>query len=141
MLVCRVTAINQTGSVSADSAGLAIKGGSGGGSGQRLSKLRLRPDAFRAARKGLRQKAGTTVSFADTGAGTVTFTVQRRHQCRKHAKRCARWTKVKRFTFGAVTGTDRFHFSARGLRPGRYRLLATAAGGNALTVGFRILPR
>jgi hypothetical protein len=84
-----------------------------------LSHLRLRPARFRAALHG--RRAGTTVSYRLSGAGTVRFEVQR---CRT-ARRCDAGPRFRR---RSRAGTNRFRFrglvAGHTLRPGRYSLVA-----------------
>lgn len=104
----------------------------------KLTKLKLKPSSFRA---GTKRKDGTTVSFADSRAGTVRFTVARRASGRKvggkcvkktkknaAAKRCTRFVPVGSFVHGAHAGANAFHFAGliagKRLNAARYRLTA-----------------
>jgi hypothetical protein len=128
----------------AESVGAAdpsVGGGSakpGPGPGRRavpfgISSLRLSPARFTA-------KRGTSVSFAATAGGRVTFRVARRTTRRKR-------TKVRvlggTITRAAHAGKNRFHLSGRlrgrRLRPGAYELRAVVAGRTVNKVRFRIV--
>jgi hypothetical protein len=90
----------------------------------------------------------------------VTLRVERRIQGRRVAGRCVRPTRSNRerrrcvryvrlrgrVTHAATAGTNRVAFRRRALRPGRYRVVASAvdaAGNRSRTARatFRILPR
>jgi CSLREA domain-containing protein len=112
----------------------------GGGATPSLAKLTVRPSSFRAANRGASiartGRKGTTVAYTDSRPATTTFTV---HRCTKRSgRRCKRYKRVGTFKHSDVAGTNRFHFTGRvrrrKLRPGVYRLSATArAGGVAGT--------
>ncbi len=119
----------------------------------RLSALRIRPTAFRAANSGPSERRkgrrGGVVTFRLDKRATVTFTAQRartgheidgrcRHVARAHrtARRCTTWSTVPGgFRAAGKRGTDRLTFTGRiagrKLTPGDYRLVARArdAGG------------
>jgi hypothetical protein len=114
-----------------------------------LSRLKLRPAAFRAARKGTsvaRAATGTTIRYSVSEASTTTFTVDR------EAVGLSRGRKFiphhGNFTHQGVVGTNHFHFTGRiggrALSPGSYRLNATpksATGhvGKTKQTPFRIV--
>jgi putative CocE/NonD family hydrolase len=115
-----------------------------------ISRLRVRPSAFRAARADAsvaagrgRRGTGTTISYIDSQAVTTSFTVRkpqagvkdkrrgcvassRRTARVKRSRRCTRNVLVGSFTHADRAGTNRFHFTGRvrgkALKPGRYRL-------------------
>jgi hypothetical protein len=118
-----------------------------------LSFLKLSPSTFRAARAGAgvtRAKLGTRVSYRVSEASMTTFRVERAilgvkrgNGCVKpslrtrRGRRCTRFVAVGgRFRDADVAGANRFRFTGRirgrTLKPGRYRLDATAkdAAGN-----------
>jgi streptogramin lyase len=121
----------------------------------RLSRLRLSPRTFVAAKRGptilaaARRKPGTIVSYRDSANATTSFTVFRiesgrraGHRCVKptrrnrHAKRCSRFVRFGRsFRHVDRLGVNRFRFSGRVSRrrlpAGSYRLAARAAVGAA----------
>jgi hypothetical protein len=131
-----------------------------------LSGLRLRPSSFGAAQSGAsisaakKLRTGTTVSYRDTLAATVTFTVSHsvagvrsgkrcvgapRHR-KRGQKTCRRTITQGRFAHTDVGGANTLHFSGRiggrGLTPGAYRLSARARIGSTMgtpvAVGFHI---
>ena len=109
-----------------------------------------RGPSARSARKKKRPR-GTKVSFRLNEAATVRFTVTRRAKGRKvkrgkktrcvrptrknrKGKRCTRVVTLKgSFTRNGIAGKNSFHFTGRlrgrKLKPGRYRLVATATAG------------
>lgn len=117
-----------------------------------LSSLALSPKRFRAANLGgsVAVAVGGRIRYSVSEAGTVTFTVQRLvrghrrgERCRaggRAGKRCTVVRKVRgSFTRSTAAGQDQFRFTARvggrSLKPGRYRLTASAkdAAGNSST--------
>ena len=163
-VACQVTATNQTGSVSAPSAPLSIP--DGGSGAPRLSGLAVHPNTFVAALSGASiakaAASGATVSYSDSVAAATTFTVLRSmpgvtrgRSClaprrgARHPRACTRWLALGRFSRKDVAGANRFHFTGRlnrsALRPGSYRLAASAAVGRSVSVtehaGFVIKPR
>jgi hypothetical protein len=110
-----------------------------------LSRLRLMPAAFRAARRGAtvaRAATGATISYSVSEASTTTFTVDRASRGRKFIPLHGN------FTHHDVAGANHFHFTGRiggrALSPGRYRLNATprsATGhvGQTKQTPFRIV--
>jgi hypothetical protein len=122
-----------------------------------VSHLGMSPSAFAAAAKGpsaavaKHRHVGTRVSFRLNEAASVRFTVQRPAPGRKvrhgkktvcqrpgrknrRNKKCTRYVTVPgSFTIAGKTGSNTFRFSGRlrhrKLRPGRYRLVATASAG------------
>ena len=136
----------------------------------RLQRLSVAPSTFAAARNGAttrrtpRRRMGTKVSYRVDIASSVRFTVQRvlmgRRTSRSRGARCAASTPARRrfsvcmryvtvrggFSQTARAGANSFYFmgrlSGRTLKPGRYRLLATATAegvvGSTLRRSFRI---
>jgi hypothetical protein len=112
-----------------------------------LSRLRLTPPAFPAARSGpailARLDAGTTVSYADSFAAHATFRVLR---CAGAHGGCGRLALVGSFSHRDRAGINRLRFTGRlggrALSPGRYvlRAIATLAGQTSrpATAGFVI---
>jgi hypothetical protein len=94
----------------------------------KLTHLRCKPKAFR------RGGRGTVVSYVDSEPATTTLTVQR--------KRGKRYVRVRSFMRVDAAGADRFRFRGKGLRPGRYRLLAVprdaAGAGPVAKATFKI---
>jgi hypothetical protein len=132
----------------------------------KVAKLRLSPSRFRAARSGASVRAtaarvATRVSYVLSTPASVRFTVRRLRgghlvsdHCVKPArsnrghKSCIRSVRVPgSFTRQRSAGTDRFTFSGRlagrALKPGVYKLVATAtAGGHSgspASARFRIV--
>jgi uncharacterized delta-60 repeat protein len=130
-----------------------------------LGRLRITPEAFRAAPKGARARAaarrdGALVSFTLDRAASVRFTVERAGRGRRvggrcakpsrsnhRGRRCTRYTTLAGgFTRHGVAGANRFHFTgrlnARRLRSGSYRLIATPSAdgrrGEAQRARFHI---
>jgi hypothetical protein len=111
-----------------------------------ISRLRLSPGRFRAARSGAALSAvvGTRVSLTLSEAATVTFRVSRLVPGRRVGGRCVRPTAGNRsapsctrtvrlrgrIVRGLAAGTSRLHYrgrlAGRRLRPGRYVLLTRA---------------
>jgi Ca2+-binding RTX toxin-like protein len=133
-------------------------GGSGGGGGGQstgpaLTRLRLSPYAFVAARRGaafaerraaLAAGAGARLSFRLSAPANVTFRVERLRPGRRTGPRVGRSFKLRKLAEGVVR--TRFSGRLRGKRlsAGRYRLVAAPAGpggvrGTASSVRFRIL--
>jgi uncharacterized delta-60 repeat protein len=149
--------------VEGDASGGGPGGGGSGGTRPRLSRLKLSPTAFAAARSGPSAKAartGTKVRFQLSGPATVTFTVERPARgrrvgkaCKKPSARnrrgrpCTRYVRVRgSFKRTGVAGANSFRFTGRmnrhALKPGRYRLVGIAKAGTAKSpaarAGFRI---
>lgn len=131
-----------------------------------ISKLKLRPSKFRAAKSGAsvarkrsRAPIGTTVSYTLSSDATVAFTVERarkgrrrkgkcvKQRARLSGKRCTRYVKVRGgFSVAGRSGANKFRFtgriSDRKLTRGTYRLVArpSAAGkqGTAIRARFKI---
>lgn len=123
-----------------------------------VNGLNLSPARFRAAARGpsATASAGSTGSYTLTTAATVTFTVERARsgrwdggKCKKPSrklrkkKRCTRYTRLRgSFALAGRAGANRFRFTGRlrnrKLKPGRYRLRASAPGG-ASTARFKIV--
>jgi hypothetical protein len=136
-LACRVTASNAYGNASSDSAAVAITaaavppGPAAGGGAQvhaaRLSKLRIRP-------KRMHRGAKAKVTFTLSGATGVRFAI-----CRRRGKACKRLKAGAPKKRTCRRGANRLKLPTRRLKPGRYRLSATPAGGKASRVAFRVL--
>jgi uncharacterized delta-60 repeat protein len=130
-----------------------------------LAGLRITPRAFRAARSGpavapAGRRGGALVSFTLDRAATVRLGIERAIRGRVVGGRCVGPTRSNRgkractryasvaggFTHRGVAGTNRFRLtgrlSARRLRPGRYRLVATPRAdglrGDAARASFRV---
>lgn len=131
-----------------------------------LRRLTVSPSAFRVGRL-LSQRSGgggsgPIVSYSDTGAARVTFSVlfahvgvvdrgrcvktSRRTQT-KHSRRCSSYVRLRSFTHTDRPGVNHFRFTGlHGLKlmPGQYRLDATPAANGQLSktisVAFRIIP-
>jgi hypothetical protein len=133
--------------------------------GAAISKLGIHPATFSAAARGgsiakRRRHVGTSVSYTQLVASKTRFVVRvqragvrtrsgtcvKRSKRHRHGRRCARFVKVGSFSRVAAAGPNKFHFTGRvrrhKLRPGRYRLDATAtAAGKSRTLKkrFRIV--
>jgi hypothetical protein len=110
-------------------------------------------------RKRFRARRGTTVRYELSEAALVTFRIERRTsgrrvngRCVKRRRsnrtrpRCVRYVRARQVTDQATTGANRLRLRTRRLKPGRYRLVATAvdpAGNRSarLRIPFRILAR
>ncbi len=134
-----------------------------------LQSLSLKPVKFRAGtvpgalasakKKGKKQRKaplGTTVGYALSSPGSVSFTVEAVTKGRRVGKKCKAQTRANRgkkhctvskalgggFSAGGGAGANQFKFSGRlagqVLRPGNYRLVG-AAGGVAKSVAFKIV--
>jgi uncharacterized delta-60 repeat protein len=123
-----------------------------------VGRLRMRPRAFRAAKRGaslirVKAKGGSVVSYRLSASGTVRFTIARRvvsRRCRgKHtsvaANRTCRVFKRVRgsLTHAGAAGTNKLRFTGRlarrTLAAGTYRLTATAPNRSKRMVTFRII--
>jgi uncharacterized delta-60 repeat protein len=131
-----------------------------------LAGLRISPRAFRAARSGpavapAARRGGALVSFGLDRAATVRLGVESASRGRRAGGRCVRPTSSNRgkrpctrysavagsFTHRGAAGANRLRFSgrvsARRLRPGRYRLVATPSTdglrGDAARASFRVM--
>jgi hypothetical protein len=78
----------------------------------------------------LRVSKQLVVTYLETSAVTTRFTIVDRHG---HT--------VRSFNHGDHAGTNRFRLKRRGLRSGRYRLLAVPAGGATASTSFQIRQR
>jgi hypothetical protein len=117
-----------------------------------FADLDLTRDAFRARR-------GTTVLYSLSEAAAVTVRVERRTKgrrvngrCVKRKRsnrsrpRCVRFVEVRRVTDQATAGDNRLRVRTRRLKPGPYRLVATAMDGAGnrsapVRIPFRVLRR
>jgi DNA-binding beta-propeller fold protein YncE len=131
-----------------------------------LKKLKLKPNRFKAAKKGpsVTVKGKPKVSFNLGETATVRFSVERALSGRRAGKRCVKPTRANRakkhctryrklrgsFTREGTTGANSFRFTGRlaghSLKPGRYRLTAVATDGTGnrsqpAKVRFSILRR
>jgi hypothetical protein len=87
----------------------------------KLTKLKLHPRRFKASK-------GATISYMLNVASRVTFTILN-----------AKGKQLRSFRHKSKAGANRLHLTARGLKPGSYRLRASAgAGSKPVTVSFRI---
>jgi hypothetical protein len=91
-------------------------------------------------------KTRFVVRVQRAGVRTRSGTCVKRSKRHRHGRRCARFVKVGSFSRVAAAGPNKFHFTGRvrrhKLRPGRYRLDATAtAAGKSRTLKkrFRIV--
>lgn len=129
-----------------------------------LTKPKLKPTTFRAARRGasLSVAVGTTISYRLNEPARVRFTVQKyRHLSRvckqrlaqtrhRTGTRCRRWVSLKgKFAKASAAGATSVRFTGRlnkrSLRPGSYRLVvrATDRTGNVtkpVRPTFHIVP-
>ena len=130
-----------------------------------LTSLSVTPKFFRPRATGgaivskskKKPKRGANVGFTLTGAAAVQFAVERKlpgrrvgGKCLKQTranggkKKCTRYRKLKGgFTDQGAAGENSFGFSGRiagkALKPGRYRLVASAAG-SVKRASFTIVP-
>ena len=99
---------------------------------------------------------GTAVRYSLNVDARVKFTVERAANGKRSGRRCVKPTRANRrarscaryvavagsFSHSGRAGTNRLRFSGRlagrKLAPGRYRLVATPAGGKARRTSFRI---
>jgi hypothetical protein len=137
-------------------------------SAARITSLRLSPRSFAAAARGatvgkVRPRRGTKVLYTVSESVQARFTVSKARvgrrvsgECRKQtaknrrARRCTRYVRLRgRLVLEAVKGQNRFGFrgrwGGRTLRPGRYKLIATATDakgivGKPKVARFRIVP-
>jgi hypothetical protein len=58
---------------------------------------------------------------------------------RPRSRPCTRWTRVRAFAERGRSGRNAFRMRARGLRRGRYRLVARPTGGKAAHRTFRVV--
>jgi hypothetical protein len=155
-LSCWVTATNQTGSATADSAavGVPVPPVHPSPPSQRptISGLALHPSMFPAATrgasiaKGKHRATGTTISYRDSLGATTTLAVLRtvsgmrkgrscvkRTRKAKHPERCTRDVSLGSFSHVDNAGRVSFHFSGRvgggALSPGSYLLSAVPRAG------------
>ena len=128
-----------------------------------LTALTIKPAAFRAASSGgsvtARKRIGALVSYKLTLAARTTFAVQRRTTGVRNGKgacvarardrtgrSCTRYVNNGTFGHDGKAGQNALRFtgrvSSRKLKPGRYRLVATATAGTRTTAprakSFRI---
>jgi hypothetical protein len=121
----------------------------------RLSRLRVVPSSFRAARRGaaVARRGRARVSYRASRAGRATFAIvalTRRRGCRPaHGRHCLREKVLRRFAHFDRAGANRFSITGRAnghaLRARRYLLRAFAQGTRGaprsavVTARFRIL--
>jgi hypothetical protein len=129
-----------------------------------LTKLKVKPRTFRAARSGTsvtrrRPPVGARVTYRISVDATVAFRVERAKKGRRRGgkctkprrpprgRRCTRYVRLRgAFNVGGTAGANSFKFtgrlSNRRLARGRYRLVATpsagAKTGNSVRARFRI---
>jgi hypothetical protein len=138
-LACRVTASNPWGSVAETSATVTVFR-------PRITVLHVVPRKVHNGRK-------TTVSFILNDPARVTFTLRRLRpgikvgrRCvapkgkHKHGRKCARASKARGapHALDGVAGGGQVTWKPHGLKPGRYELTATPAGGTGETVKFTV---
>jgi hypothetical protein len=147
VLSCHVTATNVDGSVSADSASVAVPAPTV--AAVLIETIpSLRPSSFRAAGTGASIAAakpaiGTRVTYSVSVPATTTFTIQHAVSGRRsgsrcvaktarnaHAKACTRYVALSgNFKHADAPGPNSFHFTGRlaghKLPPGSYLLVAT----------------
>jgi CSLREA domain-containing protein len=92
--------------------------------GARLTKLRVK----RVSRRWLR------VSYLLDQDARVRFRLLRA----RPRRRPTRWVRVRSFSKAGDSGSNAFRMRTKGLARGRYRLIATPAGGSAVSRGFRL---
>lgn len=130
-LACRQTATNAYGSASADSASVAVTAPPGQGQGPaappKLSNLKIRP-------RTLHHRTKAKVTFTLSAPAKVTFKI-----CKRKGKTCKRIKKGTPKSLQGKQGANRRRFGAKPLKPGRYRLTATPAGGKGVRVSFRVV--
>jgi hypothetical protein len=130
-----------------------------GGGGAKISKLKVKPNAFavgspRAKRHGKGPKRGAFVSYQLSEAGSLVERIRQRLPGHRHGGKCSAGAKTGKrcIAFKALHGSVALHgkkgrnsfaFSGRlhgkALAPGVYRLVLTPAGGRAATAEFTIL--
>jgi hypothetical protein len=141
-LACRVTASNPWGSAAANSATVTAFR-------PRLTGLHLSPRKVRDGRK-------ETISFILNDPARVTFTLRRlapgtkvgkrcvaRRGKHAHGRKCTRAVKARGAPRAVNGGEGSGHvtWKPRGLKPGRYRLIATPAGGTGESITFTVAKR
>ena len=110
---------------------------------QRVMGLTIEPGAFRPNRRRTgRSRPAATIGYALALRGTARFRIEK--AVRARARRASRWVRVPgSFKRHAEAGHSalpwRGWIRGRRLRPGRYRLVATASAGPPRRVRFRIL--
>jgi PKD repeat protein len=127
-----------------------------------ISKLKLTPNSFRAARRGAslsKPPLGTSITYTLAATGNVTFTISHavagvKHgkSCLapkrgRHGKRCRRYVSMTgSFAHMSKAGANTVHFTGRlhgkRLKPGTYLLLARyegPAGKVTRSTGFTIV--
>ena len=114
----------------------------------RISKLRIAPAAFPAARRGRRHASGALVTYRDSFRGPITFVVNRLTpgiitggRCATpkahaaHKKRCTRYTRMYTIKHNDRPSKNSFrltgHYGHHRLVPGRYQLAAIGSPANA----------
>jgi hypothetical protein len=168
----------QNGRTASSQVHMSVEGCAGAGAGANtagtLSRLRISPPRFVAAASGASvarapvpprgrrrrhfKPTGTTVSYLDAAAATVTLVVSRpargeRHgrvcapragHRRRHGRVCTLFRRVGAFTHLDAAGADSLHFTGRvggrPLAPGPYRLELGAPGARvaALVASFAV---
>jgi hypothetical protein len=115
----------------------------------RVSKLSVRPSAFRVPRLHASKKNGTVVRYAISTNARVRFRVEKRVKCRPSARHCKRYRFVRgSFSKRGRKGRNHFRYlgrmRGRGLKVGRYLLVATPVAsdgrkGKAARAHFKII--
>ena len=123
-----VTVTDPVGLTGSATATVPVQASPGGGptdSAPVLSRFRLVPRRFLVARRprsSARRRGGTQIRFRLSESARVKLTVQRRRR--------GHWVRAGRFAVQGKAGPNRRRWSGRlhrkALRPGRYRMLATA---------------
>jgi tripartite motif-containing protein 71 len=112
----------------------------------RLTRLRVRPLSFVAARRANARKAPAKLRFRLTGPAKVTLQLSRKRHCRK----CSGFTVLRGHQAFTGTGGSNVRrmtgwWTGRRLRPGRYRIRARAralgVASGWVTAGFKVRPR
>jgi hypothetical protein len=120
-----VTVTDPAGLTGSATATVPVQASPGGDLAPVLSRFRLVPSRFRVARRPratARRRGGTQIRFRLSESARVKLTVQRRRR--------GHWVRSGRFAVQGKAGANRRRWSGRlrrkALRPGRYRMLATA---------------
>jgi hypothetical protein len=99
--------------------------------GPRIPALTITPASLRAGRN-------ATVRYSLTRAATVRFTAERRRTAGKRGYIAVRGSLTKSGKAGRNSFRWNKRLGGKALRPGRYRLVATPAGGAPARAAFRI---
>jgi hypothetical protein len=149
-LACLQSVANAFGSASATSSTLIATAGSAK-PGPNLTAVKL--TGLKLSPSKLHSGHSTTITFTLSVAASVSFLVQRReHGIRsgkrcvtpskkhRHGKRCTRLIKARGAPHAGVqpAGPVRLKWKPHGLKPGKYKLTATPAGGQGTTITLTI---